>query len=159
MYPASNNLGLNKETETAVYFFTNAFYPLDNFSAHVIEIWGRKFPTVEHAYQWKKFSLTHPDIAKEILSATSPEAVKKVSDRHIDKIPVEWYEGASVAVMEELLKAKADQHEDVRDTLKKTGTRDIIENSPVDNFWGAGPDGKGKNMVGKLWMKIRTTLP
>lgn len=55
MYPKSNK-DLNKETDSAVYFFTPAFHPLDNFSAHVINIWGKEFPTAEHAFQWKKFS-------------------------------------------------------------------------------------------------------
>jgi len=48
MYPASND-GLNKETNDAVYFFTTAFHPLDNFSAHVVSIWDKEFPTAEHA--------------------------------------------------------------------------------------------------------------
>ena len=60
--------------------------------------------------------------------------------------------------MEEILRAKTEQHEDVRDVLKKTGKRTIIENSPVDSFWGIGHDGKGQNVVGKIWMKIRDEL-
>ena len=57
--------------------------------------------------------------------------------------------------MEQILRAKAEQHEEVREVLRKTGNRTIIENSPVDSFWGVGSDGKGENMVGKIWMKIR----
>lgn len=29
---------------------------------------------------------------------------------------------------------------------------------PLDSFWVAGPEGNGKNMVGKIWMKIRDSL-
>lgn len=57
--------------------------------------------------------------------------------------------------MEEILRAKAEQHQDVREILKKTGQRIIIENCPVDGFWGIGPNRNGENMVGKIWMKIR----
>jgi predicted NAD-dependent protein-ADP-ribosyltransferase YbiA (DUF1768 family) len=32
---------------------------------------------------------------------------------------------------------------------------ELIEDSPVDSFWGRGPDHKGKNHLGKLWMKIQ----
>ncbi len=60
--------------------------------------------------------------------------------------------------MEEILHAKAEQHEDVCEILKKTGVRTIVENSPIDDFWGCGSDGKGKNIVGSLWMKIRDEL-
>lgn len=76
MYPDSSE-NLNKETKNAVYFFTPAFYPLDNFSAHTVRIWGITFPTAEHAFQWKKFSVSHSKIAKSILAASSPDAVKK----------------------------------------------------------------------------------
>ena len=56
---------------------------------------------------------------------------------------------------EEIVKAKYEQHADVRKVLGRTGTRQIFENSPVDDFWGLGPNGDGGNALGKLWMKIR----
>lgn len=156
MYPVSNE-GLNKETGEAVYFFTNAFYPLDNFSAHAVELWGQIFPTAEHAFQWKKFSDSHPEIAQKILFAKSPDQVKRISDPNKSLQPTDWYE-KRVTVMEEILQAKTEQHEDVKEVLRKTGTRKIIENSPVDSFWGIGADGKGENIVGKIWMKLREKL-
>lgn len=156
MYPASSD-DLNKETEEEVYFFTPAFHPLDNFSAHIIHLWGKNFQTAEHAFQWKKFSESHPEIAETILAAKSPDAVKKISEANKSKIPKSWL-NKRVAVMEEILKAKAEQHEDVQEILRKTGNRKIIENSPVDNFWGIGSDGRGENAVGKIWMAIRDSV-
>jgi ribA/ribD-fused uncharacterized protein len=150
--------GLNKETEEAVYFFTPTFYALDNFSAHIVEIWGRKFQTSEHAYQWKKYSESHPDIAEEILKATSPNQAKKIADAHKKDSTSKFHE-IKISIMEEILKAKANQHEKVVRTLKETGSREIIENSPTDSFWGIGPEKNGQNMLGKLWMKIRDSLP
>ncbi len=147
---------LNRETEDAVYFFTPAFYRLDNFSAHSVRIWGKKFQTVEQAYQWKKFSSAEPIIAKKIFRAESPFEAKRIADENKDKIPPAWFEkGGRVKAMEELLRAKAEQHEDVRRKLKETGNRQIVENSPTDNFWGIGPKRNGKNTVGKIWMKVR----
>lgn len=156
MYSSSGE-NLNKETKDSVYFFTPAFYPLDNFSAHAVNIWDMAFPTAEHAFQWKKFSVSHPEIAKNIFAAGSPDAVKKISNQNKDKVSSYWHD-EKLAVMEQILKAKAEQHEDVRERLIMTGKRTIIENSPVDSFWGIGPDGKGENMVGKIWMKIRDSL-
>lgn len=153
MYPVSSD-GLNKETKDAVYFFTPAFYPLDNFSAHAVNIWGRIFPTAEHAFQWKKFFEIEPDIAERIFTAGSPHAVKKISEANKTKIPEDW-KNLRVEVMEQILKAKVSQHEDVGDALIRTGKRTIVENSPVDSFWGIGPNQKGENMVGKIFMKIR----
>ncbi|MFA6198366.1 MAG: NADAR family protein [Patescibacteria group bacterium] len=156
MYPTSS-AGLNRETDTAVYFFTVAFEPLNNYSAHTVRIWDKTFPTAEHAFQWKKFSVEHPEIAQRIFEAGSPEAVKKISDANRDKAPVTWLED-KVAIMEQILQAKAEQHEDVREALSRAGDRLIVENSPVDSFWGDGPDGNGENMIGKIWMRIRKTI-
>lgn len=156
MYPVSSN-DLNKETDEAVYFFTTAFHPLDNFSAHVIHLWDQEFPTAEHAFQWKKFSVVASDVANAILSSKSPDAVKKISNTHKDQTPETWH-AEKVSVMEEILHAKTAQHEDVREILLKTGGRRIVENSPVDSFWGIGPNGNGKNVVGEIWTKIRDSL-
>jgi hypothetical protein len=57
--------------------------------------------------------------------------------------------------MKAALLAKHSQHEYVRHTLSRTGRMILVEESPVDNFWGAGEDYDGKNMVGVLWMEIR----
>lgn len=153
MYSTSSE-GLNKETGEAVYFYTPAFDALNNFSAHRIEIWDKHFPTCEHAYQWKKFSETWPDIAKKILDADSPEEAQQIAHQHKPKMPKNWH-GKKVSVMEEILRAKLAQHETVRDALKRTERRKIVENSPIDSFWGCGPKKDGKNMMGVLWMKIR----
>ncbi|MEK7619242.1 MAG: NADAR family protein, partial [Patescibacteria group bacterium] len=155
MYPASSN-ELNRETESEVYFFTPAFYPLDNFSAHGVRIWGRDFPTAEHAFQWKKFSESNPAVAERIFHASSPHIAKEIANANTNTRPQDWIE-KRVSVMEEILRAKAAQHEDVRSALERTGTRTIKENSPVDLFWGIGPNGTGDNTLGVLWMKIRVS--
>ncbi len=157
MIPINYKKDLNKETEEAVYFYTPEFYALDNFSAHTVNIWGIDFPTAEHAYQWKKYSVSHPEIAKSILEAKSAHGVKVISNQNKDKTLAIFHK-EKTTVMEEILRAKAAQHEDVREKLFKTGERTIIENSPTDSFWGIGSDDKGENMVEKIWMKIREDL-
>lgn len=148
---------LNKVTEKAVYFFTPPFYALDNFSAYVVEIWGKKFPTSEHAYQWKKYSVSHPDLAEQIYIAPSPHAVKKIADAHKAEVLPE-FTAKKVEIMEEILRAKTAQHEKVQKTLRETGGKEIIENSPDDSFWGIGAEESGQNMLGKVWMKVRDSL-
>jgi len=147
---------LNKETHDTVNFYTPTFHSLDNFSAHIIRLWGKDFPTAEHAYQWRKFSITEPDIAMRILSAASPYAVKEISDAHKEKQPATWSKEKTL-VMEEILRAKFQQHPDVRVCLERTGRKRIVENSPTDSFWGVGPEGSGRNMLGTIWMSIRAT--
>jgi ribA/ribD-fused uncharacterized protein len=153
MYPTSSE-GLNKETSESVYFFTVPFEPLNNWSSHKVNIWNKSFPTSEHAFQWKKFHEVEPAIADKILNAESPYLVSKISDANKEKKPNNWAE-IKLVVMEEILRTKLEQHEDVKDALKRTGDRRIVENSPVDSFWGSGPNNDGKSMLGNIWMKIR----
>lgn len=153
MYPASSE-GLNKETGDAVYFFTPAFDALNNFSAHTVEVWGNRFHTAEHAFQWRKYSDVRPDLAEKILAAGCPEEAQCIARQNKPAQPKDWHE-RKVGVMEEILRAKLVQYEDVREVLKRTSKRKIVENSPADDFWGCGPNGDGKNMMGELWMKIR----
>ncbi|PIQ68342.1 MAG: hypothetical protein COV91_04665 [Candidatus Taylorbacteria bacterium CG11_big_fil_rev_8_21_14_0_20_46_11] len=153
MLPLSSE-GLNKETAEAVFFYTPAFDALNNFSAHTVDIWGKHFPTAEHAFQWKKFSDIAPDIAEKILHAGCPEDAQRIAHQNKASQPSDWQE-IKVGVMEEILRAKLAEHETVRETLIRSGNRTIVENSPTDSFWGCGPNGDGKNMMGVLWMKIR----
>lgn len=149
--------GQNKETDDAVYFYTPNFYSLDNFSAHSIHIWGKIFPTAEHAYQWKKFASSAPEISQQILEAGSPNAAKNISITNKEKRSPTWNTD-KVTVMEEIVKAKYTQHADVQKVLLRTEARQIFENSPTDDFWGVGPVGNGQNILGVLWMRIRDQI-
>lgn len=60
--------------------------------------------------------------------------------------------------MKEVLQAKLEEHEDIQERLKASTSSTIIENSPVDSFWGNGPENTGKNILGKLWMELRSEL-
>lgn len=152
MYPSSD-LHLNYETDNAVYFFTAPFEPLNNFSPHTVSIWGESFNTLEHAYHWKKFEITDPVTANAIQQAGSPWQALKIA--HASSMVRTDWDTIKTEVMYELLVAKVAQHEDVREVLHRTGNKTIVENSPVDSFWGCGADGKGENWSGKLLMKVR----
>lgn len=61
-------------------------------------------------------------------------------------------------IMKEICVAKFLQHPELRKQLMETGTEELIEDSPVDWYWGVGADGTGKNMLGKVLMEIRQEL-
>lgn len=61
-------------------------------------------------------------------------------------------------VMKKVCLAKFLQHPDLRKQLIETGDEELIEDSPVDYYWGCGADGSGKNMLGKLLMELREEL-
>lgn len=138
-----------------VLFYEDEYFMLSNFSAHQVEFEGKLYPTVEHAYQAKKFK--EEAIAEQVRLARSPVECKKIAYQYKDKWRTDWHE-IKVEVMRQIVKAKLEQHQDVKEALIKTGTAEIKENSPVDIFWGVGPDGCGQNQMGKIWMKLRESV-
>ncbi len=115
------------------------------------------FPTLEHAYQYRKYQDEHPEVAAKILHAPSPWAAMQVARKHRQKYRADWHD-IKVKVMTELTRAKVQQNEDVRACLRATGVKTLIENSPVDDYWGSGPDGDGQNVMGKILMQVRGEL-
>ena len=54
--------------------------------------------------------------------------------------------------------AKFNQNPDLLERLLATGEAKIVENSPVDYYWGVGLDGSGQNMLGVILMEVREKL-
>ena len=61
-------------------------------------------------------------------------------------------------IMKECVLAKFVQHHDLRDELFTTGNEWLIEDSPVDSWWGCGSDGCGLNNLGKILVEVREEL-
>jgi len=144
-------------SDTQVGFYPREFFMLDNFSSFQVEIWGRVWPTSEHAYQASHFFETAPELAEEIFLARSAHDAFKLAKANGDKAPANWEE-IKVGIMEEIVRAKLSQHYYIQQKLLQTGDVPIVEDSPKDSYWGWGPDHKGQNQLGKLWMKLRSEL-
>lgn len=128
------------------YSFLSNFYPCK------IEDRGLVFPTLEHAYVARK-TVDSGEI-ENILNIKSAGHVK-IYGRTVTMIP-EW-DIVKVNVMNELLLKKFSDGSELLQKLLDTGTQELVEgNTHGDTFWGQCPLGKGKNMLGKLLMKIRT---
>lgn len=150
----SNNHGL--DTDERVCFYEQDFYPLSNFSSFQLLYRGMRFATSEHAYHWEKFPHL-PDTQSMIWTATSAHEAFKIAEAMASERRPDWDE-IKLDVMRNILWNKVYQHEYVRRKLLATGDRELVENSWRDSFWGWGPNKGGQNMLGKLWMEIRTTL-
>jgi predicted NAD-dependent protein-ADP-ribosyltransferase YbiA (DUF1768 family) len=68
---------------------------------------------------------------------------------------LEEYAEVREEVMYKVVKAKFDQHLELRNNLLKTGLRPIIYNVKGDYFWGNGGNNSGVNKLGKILMRIR----
>ncbi len=143
-------------------------YPLEKFfiyfspyTAHALEIEGKIYPTVEHAYQCARY--TDLKIIEEIRNARSPMLAWVVSSKykHLQK-PEFKNEEHKLSVMKNLMRLKAEQHEEIRKALIESGDLKIVKHittyPPGDGFWDDGEDGTGLNHMGRMWMEIREEL-
>lgn len=133
-------------------FYEGPYAALSNFSAHTVHYNGVTYMTAEHAYQTAKF--VDDAVRKQIMSAPSAYLAREYGqapegrNHSFDK----------VAVMKKIMRAKRDQHADVAAVLRNTRDNIIIKNHPNDYFWGTGADGSGENVMGKIWMELRSEL-
>ena len=159
---------------------------LSNFYACEVVYAGKTYSSVEHAYQAQKFTdeeldkVTKDEMeeihellrtrgilkkykkAKEIFEDPdiSSGNVKLIADilrnepnNHVRK---DWDE-RRMEVMANLLLQKY-RNPDLRDRLKGTGNKYLVEgNSWGDTLWGVS-DGKGRNMLGQMLMIIREEM-
>ena len=148
---------LAQNVDEFIGFYPREFFCFDNFSAFAFVYDGIRFHTVEHAYQSYKFKDTAPEIFNEIVNCFSSDEAKRIAHRNEDRVVPNWDE-IKVDLMEKFLRAKLDQNPFVKKKLLETKNYLICEDSPVDSFWGIGEDKKGRNELGKIWMKIRAEL-
>lgn len=138
-----------------ILIWESEFYPLSNFSAFAVVWQGRLWPTAEHAYEAASF--LDEAIRELIVAARSAHDSRVIAHQHKSKRRPDWAE-VKEGVMEELFRAKLEQHPYVKQKLLDTGRREIIKNVPDDSFWGWGADQKGENRMGKLWMQLRAEI-
>lgn len=108
-----------------------------------------KYPTVEHAYQASK-TIFDGERARILEVATPGEAKRR--GRYVTLRP-DW-DKHKVNVMYELLRQKFHVIS-LAHQLAATGDEELIEgNDWRDSYWGVYR-GEGKNVLGKLLMKVR----
>jgi N-glycosidase YbiA len=141
------------------------FYKVDapygcfsNFSPHSIELAGKTWATVEHYYQAHKFLGTELEyLMAEIQSAATPELAAKIGRNPVYQPQIGW-DLHKWTVMYRGVWQKFSTHLDIQQILLETIDAEIIEDSPVDYFWGCGIDRTGQNHLGKILMQVRANL-
>lgn len=143
------------DTETQIFFYENEFYVFSNFSAFTTQWKGKLYPTSEQAYQAERYE---DESTKELIrTARSAHEAFVYAMTHKDADRKDW-DDVRVSIMKDILRAKVEQHPYVKQKLLESGTKELIEDSWRDDFWGWGPNKDGKNQLGKLWMELRSEL-
>ena len=124
-----------------------------------VEFEGVCYPTAEHAYQAGK---ARKEAVKDWLMAAPTPSLLAMAAHGLywwDVSP--GWSKIKFDRMRGVLMAKFTQHEDLREVLLSTGDSVLIETATVDNptnrVWGE-VNGKGRNMLGKLLMEVRSEI-
>ncbi|HVK13728.1 MAG TPA: NADAR family protein [Gemmataceae bacterium] len=126
-----------------------------NFSRHTVFLKGKRWPTSEHYFQAQKFAGTEHEEAVRRCKKPS-EAANMGRSR---KLPLrrDW-ESVKDDIMLDVVRAKFTQHDELKELLLATGDATLVEHTERDSYWGDGGDGSGKNMLGRILMRVREEL-
>jgi N-glycosidase YbiA len=136
------------------YRFLSNFYPCEIYHK------GITYPSVEHFYVASKVNddqlingiyYTKADFKEMISKIDSPAIAKKIGQKV--KIRSDWND-IRLDIMKWAVTEKF-KNEELSDLLLSTDDKELIEgNYWNDTFWGIC-NGKGKNNLGKILMKVR----
>ncbi len=133
----------------SIHSFQGEYRFLSNFYPCEVEHRGRKFPTVEHAFQAAKTDV--PSEIEYVAAARTPGDAKLRGKTVI--LRKDW-ETVKIDIMRELLHSKFSDPE-LRKKLDDTKPHRLYEgNLHGDTFWGVCR-GKGRNVLGWLLMEVR----
>ena len=156
----------NKETDKYI-LFAGQFSALSNFYPCTIEHDGISFPSSEHLFQFMKCNmLKRPDLAAQVLSATSPwQAMMKGRECKSD---VEWEVTSGKMIMTEVVDIKAQQVLSFKDAIQTKAGKMFAE-ATTNKVWGTGiplasqsatdeSKWQGKNLLGTILSELSMKL-
>lgn len=137
---------------------------LSNFYEAAFEFEGVTYHTVEHAYQERKTA--DPERKALIRGARTAMEAARLGRAKETVLRPDWFEPDTKRdVMEPLVFAKFRQNPELSERLAQTGGAFLMEgNYWHDNYFGAcscrkcHEAGEGQNHLGRILMKVRSTL-
>ena len=128
---------------------------LSNFSKHPFTLDKVWYPTAEHAFQSAKF-VGQPQAETIRRQRGAKDAARMARDCR-SLVRGDWDEVKDIT-LKRILLAKFTAYPSLRDLLRGTGTEPIEFASSMDDYWGTGRHGQGKNRLGSLLEELRRTL-
>jgi ribA/ribD-fused uncharacterized protein len=143
---------------TTISRFSGRYGFLSNFYPCTVIYAGMSWKSSEHAYQAMK-SESHT-VHQQICDLQSASAAKQYGKKI--KLRADWTDDLAIKFMTEIVGAKFTQNTHLKAWLINTGEVVLEEgNTWNDTFWGVcppGPNGKGRNELGKILMAVRSKL-
>jgi N-glycosidase YbiA len=145
-------VSLDGKKQILFYGRKNEYGWMSNFERAPQIVDGLEYQTNEHYYQATKAN--SEVFRKWIADAPNPFAAMKAGRALRPEEMTDNWEDIKFDIMLKGLLAKYSQNPDLKQKLLDTGDMDIHEDSPTDMIWGI----RGKDMLGKLIMKVRSEL-
>jgi ribA/ribD-fused uncharacterized protein len=141
------------DTPKEITEFRGQYHFLSNFYESVFVVGGIEFKTVEHFFQALK--CVNRDEMLDVINAPTPGKARSIGRRV--ELKDDWKD-IKVSVMYAGLKEKF-KNTTLRKLLINTGDKVLKEgNTWNDTYWGVNQQGKGKNVLGRLLMKLRSEI-
>ena len=146
-------------TNRPVWFYNRdePYYEFTNFFHSPIKIDGKSWPTTEHYFQAQKFVGT-PYVEKIRMLPGPRDAFQLSRDPAVSRWRRGDWERVKDDVMLKALRVKFTENVGLREKLRETGERELVEHTSNDSYWGDGGNGLGQNKLGKLLMQVRREL-
>ena len=134
--------------------FRGKYYFLSNFFPAEVTYNGLTYQNNEAAFQAQK---TYSKEERIEFTTLEPRDAKRRGRRV--RLRKDW-EQVKDRVMEEIVRAKFSQNEELKEQLLATGDAQLVEgNRWNDRYWGVDiRSGVGENHLGKILMKVRSEL-
>ena len=134
--------------------FRGEYFFLSNFYSVPVTYDGLTYQNNEAAFQAQK--VFDPEEKKSFTDLSPRDAKKRGRQAALRS---DW-EKVKISIMEEIVRTKFLQHEDLKEKLLSTGDALLVEgNTWNDRFWGVDKRSRtGKNHLGQILMKVRREL-
>jgi ribA/ribD-fused uncharacterized protein len=134
--------------------FRGKYYFLSNFFPAEVTYNGLTYQNNEAAFQAQK---TYSKEERIEFTTLEPRDAKRRGRRV--RLRRDW-EQVKDRIMEEIVRAKFSQNEELKEQLLATGDAQLVEgNRWNDRYWGVDIwSGVGENHLGKILMKVRSEL-
>ncbi len=137
---------------------------LGNFHSSPIMLWGIPFQCAEAAFQAAKFQPQRivMEQFRNLDGERSFRLGRQMSASWTPAQNAQW-RNCNLTFMREIVKAKFNQHPDLKALLLATGNAYLVEHLPraregQDPFWSDNFNGSGQNMLGQILMETRAAL-
>lgn len=138
-----------------IYLYSTREQPygcFSNFSGHGFDLDGFCWPTSEHYFQAQKF-LQHP-YSEAIRLAATPRQAATMERTNLYPLRPDWENVKEEIIYRGVLR-KLTIPGNIRQIMLCTGDSLLVENSPIDYYWGCGADGSGKNRLVHILREVR----